>query len=324
MVTAGLLGYVVRRLLWAVPVLLVISMIVFWILRLAPGDPVDSLLGARYDPLTAQNLRNKYGYDDPVYIQYVKYMRNLFQGDLGVSVRHVDFTAAEIIWPKMWVSAQLGLVALILTFAVGIPVGMYAAAGRGTFFDPLTISFWLLVAAIPEFVVIPVLQYLFAFKLKVVGLGWEGVYRAHPLFIEPNALLPVLIMSLPGVAGVARFMRASMIGVMNEDYVRTARAKGLHERTVMITHVARNAMLPLITAIGLSLPGIAAGSLFVETFFGIPGISRESLAAVTHPDYDVMLALILLGSTTFVLMNIAIDVLYAYIDPRIRLGDTRG
>lgn len=313
----GLFGYMVRRLLWAIPVLFAISVIVFWILRLAPGDPVDTILGRHYDEERAAVLRDKYGYDEPVYVQYVKYMDNLFHGDLGVSTRHQDFTVSEVVWPKIKVSSQLGAMALFITFALGIPVGVYAALARGTFLDPLTISFWLALDAVPVFVAIPILQYVFAVKLEWVRLGWEGVW-------SPNIIMPVLIMSLPGVAGVARFMRASVVSVMHEDYVRTARAKGLKERTVIITHITRNALLPMITVIGLSLPGITAGALFTEQYFGIPGIARESLAAVMAPDYDVILALVLFGSTLFVLANVLIDISYAIIDPRVRVGSRRG
>lgn len=312
----GLLAYTIRRVLWAVPVLFAISVIVFYVMRLAPGDPVDSLLGTRYNDQTAAVLRKKYGYDEPVHIQYVKYMENLFKGDLGVSTRHQGFTVKEVIWPKIKVSTQLGAMALIITFALGIPIGVYAALARGTFLDPLTISFWLALDAIPVFVMIPILQYFFAVKLGWIELGWDGVYST-------NVILPVLIMSLPGVAGVARFMRASVISVIGEDYIRTARAKGLRESTVVISHITRNALLPMITVIGLSLPGITAGALFTEQFFGIPGIAREALAAVTAPDFDVVLALVLFGSTLFVIANIVIDVSYAVIDPRVRVGGSR-
>jgi ABC-type dipeptide/oligopeptide/nickel transport system permease component len=160
-------------------------------------------------------------------------------------------------------------------------------------------------------------MWFFVIQLDVVSIQWEGV-------LHPNAILPIAIMSIPGVAGVARFMRASIITVMNEDYVRTARAKGLYERTVIITHITRNAMLPLITVIGLSLPGIAGGALFVELFFGIPGIAREALAAVQAPDFDVIMALVLFGSTMFVFANILVDISYAIIDPRVRVGSSRG
>jgi oligopeptide transport system permease protein len=313
----GLLGYVVRRLLWAIPVLIAVSFIVFSILRMAPGDPVDSLLGQRYDEETAARLRAKYGYDQPILQQYTTYMSNLFRGDLGVSTRHQDFRVSEVIWPKIKVSSQLGAMALFLTFFLGIPIGVYAALARGTFLDPLTISFWLFLDAIPAFVLIPIAQFVLALQLGLVGLGWEGVFST-------NTILPVLIMSLPGVAGVARFMRASVITVMHEDYVRTARAKGLKEQTVVITHITRNALLPMVTVIGLSLPGITSGALFTETYFGIPGIAREALAAVLAPDFDVLLALILFGSVLFVLANILIDVSYAIIDPRVRVGASRG
>lgn len=313
---SGFYGYAVRRLLWAMPVLFGISIIVFLILRLAPGDPVDTLLGNRYDEETAAVLRDKYGYDQPVHIQYVKWVSNLLQGDLGVSTRHRDFTVSEVILPRIWVSTQIGFLAFVLAFAVGIPAGIYAALARGTFLDPLTISFWLAIDAIPAFVAIPILQFLFVIQLGWFDLSWHGVWN-------PNIILPVLIMALPGVAGIARFMRASIISVMGEDYVRTARAKGLRERSVVMNHIARNALLPMFTVIGLSLPGITAGSLFVELYFGVPGIAGEALAAVTAQDYDVILALVMFGSTLFVLANIVVDVSYGFIDPRIKVGAGR-
>lgn len=313
----GLLGYTIRRLLWAVPVLFVISVMVFYMLRLAPGDPVDAILAKNYQEEQAQILRNKYGYDEPIHVQYIKYMNNLAHGDLGISTRHRDFTASEVILPKIWVSTQIGFMALLITFSLGIPVGVYAAMARGTFLDPLTISSWLALDAVPAFVLVPLVQWLFALQLGIVGLGYQGVWSSH-------MILPVLILSLPGVAGVARLMRASVIGVLNEDYIRTARAKGLRERTVVITHITRNALLPMITVIGLSLPGIAAGALFVEQLFGIPGIGQESLAAALAPDFDVILALVLFGSFLFVMANVVIDIVYSVVDPRIRLGAARG
>ena len=313
----GLLGYTIRRLLWAIPVLFVISLLVFYMLRLAPGDPVDAILGQRFQEDQAAVLRKKYGYDQPIHVQYVKYLQNLARGDLGVSTRHQQFTVSEVIIPKIWVSTRLGLIALVISFTLGIFAGIYAALARGTFLDPLTISFWLAIDAVPVFVAAPALMWLFALKLDLVGLGWRG-------FASPNIILPILVLSLPGTAGIARFVRASVLGVLQEDYVRTARAKGLPERTVVFTHVARNALLPLITVIGLSLPGVAGGALIVEQLFGIPGIGREGFDAVLAPDFDVILALVLFGSLLFVLANIAVDILYAVIDPRIRLGAGRG
>lgn len=313
----GLAGYILRRLLWAIPVLFVISVLVFWMLRLAPGDPTETILGNRFDEEQAEVLKKKYGYDQPVHVQYAKYMWNLFQGDMGVSLKHRDFTVSEVILPKLWVSTRLGVMALLISFGLGIPIGVYAALARGTFLDPLTISSWLLLEAIPPFVLIPLVQWALVLKLKLFGLNWEG-------FLSENIILPVLVMGLPGVAGVARLMRASVLGVLGEDYIRTARAKGLKQQTVIVSHITRNALLPMVTVIGLSLPGVAAGALFVEALFGIPGIGQLSLQAVQLPDFDVVLVLILFGSTSFVLANVLIDVAYAFIDPRIRVGGSRG
>lgn len=313
----GLAGYVIRRLLWTAPVIVAISILVFLLLRLAPQDPIDSLLGQRYDEEIAERLRQKYGYDRPLHIQYLKYVQNLFQGDLGVSTQHGDFSVAEVVIPKIRVSAGLNIMAMILIFGLGIPVGVYAALVRGSFLDPLVIGFWLFIDAVPIFVSGVVAPWLFALQLGWVDLTYEGV-------LHPNIILPVFVMALPGVAGVARLMRASVIQVSTEEYVRTARAKGLRERTVVVTHVVRNALLPMITVIGLALPGLFAGSLFVELLFGIPGIGREALQAARGFDFDVVLGLVLFGSILFVLANILIDIAYGFIDPRIRITATRG
>ena len=313
----GLAGYIIRRLLWTVPVIFLISVFVFLLLRLAPQDPIDSLLGQRYDEEIAERLRAKYGYDRPLHIQYLKYVQNLFQGDLGVSTQHGDFSVAEVVIPKIRVSAGLNIMAMILIFGLGIPVGVYAAFVRGSFLDPLVIGFWLFIDAVPIFVSGVVAPWLFALQLGWVDLTYEGV-------LHPNIILPVFVMALPGVAGVARLMRASVIQVSTEEYVRTARAKGLRERTVVVTHVVRNALLPMITVIGLALPGLFAGSLFVELLFGIPGIGREALRAALGFDFDVVLGLVLFGSILFVLANILIDIAYGFIDPRIRITATRG
>ena len=313
----GLAGYILRRLLWTVPVIVAISIMVFLLLRLAPQDPIDSLLGQRYDDEIADRLRAKYGYDRPLHIQYLKYVQNIFQGDLGVSTQHGDFSVAEVVIPKIRVSAGLNIMAMILIFGLGIPVGVYAALVRGSFLDPLVIGFWLFIDAVPIFVSGVVAPWLFALQLGWVDLTYEGV-------LHPNIILPVFVMALPGVAGVARLMRASVIQVSAEEYVRTARAKGLHERTVVVTHVVRNALLPMITVIGLALPGLFAGSLFVELMFGIPGIGREALRAALGFDFDVVLGLVLFGSILFVLANILIDIAYGFIDPRIRITATRG
>ncbi|MFN0148477.1 MAG: ABC transporter permease [Dehalococcoidia bacterium] len=313
----GLTGYALRRLLWTVPVLFAVSVIVFYILRLAPTSPVDSILGTNFTEEQAARLRQKYGYDEPIHIQYFKYMQNLFQGDPGVSVKYRDFSMKEVVFDKMWISFRLNVVAVLITFGLGIPIGIYAALARGTFVDPLTIGFWLLLDAIPVFVMAPLLSWLLAIKFQFVSLSFDGL-------ASPNIILPIVIMSLPGVAGVARFMRASVLSVIGEDYVRTARAKGLRNSTVVMTHITRNALLPMVTVVGLTLPALAGGSLFVEQAFGIPGIGQQAFEAALTPDYDVILVIVLFGSTLFVLANVLVDLVYGLIDPRVRVGRTRG
>lgn len=307
----GLAGYIIRRLLWAVPVLFLISITVFAMLRLAPGSPIDAILGQRYTEEQAEVLRDKYGYDDPLPIQYVKYVGNLAQGDLGVSTRHRDFTASEIIWPKVWISTQIGFIALIIVFGLGIPVGIYAAMARGTFIDPLTISFWLAIEAVPTFVLATLASWFFALKLGIVDLGYEGVW-------SPNMIVPIMVMTLPGVAGVARFMRASVIGVLGEDYIRTARAKGVQEFSIVLHHAMRNAMVPVLTVLGPILAGLITGSFVIEQYFAIPGVGRAFVEAVGARDYGIIMGMTLLYATLIAVLNLAVDVSYAVANPRIR------
>jgi ABC-type dipeptide/oligopeptide/nickel transport system permease component len=322
----ALLAYIVRRILWAIPVLLAVSFITFLLGRAAPADSIDVLLGTRYDEETAQRLRHQYGLDQPIIElqaeppfvggQYPKYLENLVQGDLGVSTGNVDFSAAEVVLPKMWVSAQIAIMATILSFGIGIPLGIFTALRRGRWQDPATISGLLFFQSVPIVVLIGVLQYIFVLELGWVGLSWEGVY-------SPSVILPLVALTLPSLVGVARLARTTTVSVLAEDYTRTARAKGLRERVVIMRHVTRNALLPLITVIGLALAGVAEGAFFTETMFGIPGIANESIEAVANRDYDVIMAITMISATIFIVANILIDISYGLIDPRIRLGASR-
>jgi ABC-type dipeptide/oligopeptide/nickel transport system permease component len=216
----------------------------------------------------------------------------------------------------MWTSAQIAIMATILSFGLGIPIGIFTAIKRGGWQDPATISGLLFFQSVPIVVIIGVLQYVFARELGWVSLNWDGVY-------SPSVILPLVALTVPSLVGVARLARTMTIAVLAEDYVRTARAKGLRERVVVLRHVTRNAMLPLITVIGLSLAGVAEGAFFTETLFGIPGIARESINAVANRDYDVIMAITMVGAAIFIVANILIDISYALIDPRVRLGESR-
>jgi ABC-type dipeptide/oligopeptide/nickel transport system permease component len=311
----GLAGYVLRRLLFLPITLFIVSFATFYITRWGPGDPVRVYAQAGYsDPEALDRVRDKYGLDEPIIVQYGVWLEDvLTDGDMGVSLRYRDRPVTEIIGPKIWVSIQLGLWAFILTFLVGIPAGVYTALKQGTWRDPTLISFFLFFQSIPVLVSVPVLVLVFAAKLHWLPAGgFDGL-------LSKSIIIPTLALSLPGIAGVARLARAATLGTLHEDFVRTARAKGLNEPSVISRHVARNSLVPVMTTvIGLSLVGLVEGAIITETLLGIPGIGLFVFESVNGRDYNVILAIVLLVTTLFVLANLAVDLLLIVIDPRIR------
>jgi ABC-type dipeptide/oligopeptide/nickel transport system permease component len=327
----GLFPYIMRRLLWAPVILLAVSFIAFTITRFGPGDPVSVAQGQYRDPEALARVRHAKGLDKPFLEQYGIYLKNLAHGDLGESFRYKNTPVSEIIFRRMWVSAQFGLVALVIIFGLGIPVGLYAALRQGSWTDPLSISIFLFFQSIPVLVTVPIM--LLVFVLKLHWLPASGLasgsqcavnigFLPDPLncihIFDKRIIMPVLALSLPGIAGVARLTRATTLGVLGEDYVRTARAKGLREFTVIRRHVARNALLPLITVVGISLVALLEGAFFVETLLGIPGVGQLAFDSVRGRDYDVIMALTLIVAVAFILVNIVIDIVYTIIDPRVR------
>jgi peptide/nickel transport system permease protein len=323
----GLAGYILRRLLLAPVILLAISFITFSLGRFGPSDYVEIQAGARANPETIERIREERGLNDPIYQQYARYMWKFVQGDFGQSVRYRGASVQEVITPRLWVTVQYNILVLFLTFGIGIPLGVWAALKRGTWLDPFSIGVFLLFASVPVLVSIPLMQWLF-----VVQLGWlpSGGWSDNEYFgielgiFSKHVILPVLILTLPGVAGVARYMRAQVIEVLDLDYVRTAHAKGLSGEVVVTRHVARNALLPIVTILGFELAGLIAGSIFVEALLGIPGIGGYAYDSVLSSDYDSIMAIVLLGSAAFILANLLVDIAYGFIDPRIRLSGGAG
>ena len=309
---AGVLPFILRRLLWAPPILFVVSFATFTIGRYGPGDPVLLRAGQRADEESIARIREQLGLNDPVIVQYFRYMGGVIQGDLGESLVRPGTEVADLIFPRMAVSVQLGGLGLLLTFALGIPLGIMAALRQGTWADPFSIGVFLAFQSIPVIVMVPLLQLLFVVQLGLFPTGgWDGI-------VSTRIIMPLIALSLPSVASVGRLMRATTLAVMDEDYVRTARAKGLDEFRVVGVHVARNALLPMATVVGLSLVSLLEGAFFTETLFGIPGIAQLTVQAVFQRDYDVIMAMTLIVATAFVVLNIVTDIAYTLIDPRVR------
>ncbi|MPZ49454.1 MAG: ABC transporter permease subunit [Dehalococcoidia bacterium] len=329
---SGTTSYLVRRLMWVPVILFVVSFVTFALGRLGPGDPVRVAAGQFRDDEAFERIRAARGLDKPVYEQYYIYMEGvLTRMDLGESFRYQDYDVSEIIFPAIWRSAQYNAVVLVLTLSMGIPLGVFAARRQGTWADPASISFFLFLQSIYSLISVPFLLLFLALKLGwLPASGWPRDCNVTLDFLpqgyecigvlSAEAVIPIIALSLPAVAIWGRYTRAFTLEVMREDYVRTARAKGIPESKVMTRHVLRNALLPLSTMIIFSLVGLLEGSFFVETLTGIPGIGRLAFEAIGGRDYDMIMAIVMLGAVTFVLASIVVDIVYTMIDPRIRYG----
>jgi peptide/nickel transport system permease protein len=321
-------GYVIRRLAILPLTLFVVSFLTFTVARFGPGDPVTVAAGQVRDPEVLQRIREERGLDGSIVQQYQRWMGRALQGDFGESFIQRGFSVRELVVPKMLVSAQLNVLAIFFVFAIGVPLGLLAAWFQGRWLDPFIISTLLFLSAIPVLVILPPIQWLLAVQFHIIPVGgWNGLVSIYWIagviaipIPDPHLYLPLLVMTIPGFSGVARLVRITALQVSREDYVRTARAKGLEESTVALRHVLPNAMLPVVTAIGLSLAGIVEGAYFTETLLGIPGIGAFTFESVRSRDYDVILATTLIVAFFFIVMNLLTDLAYARIDPRVRLG----
>jgi len=323
----GLAGYIVRRLLLAPVILLFVSIVTFSLGRFAPSDYVEIQAGPQARPETIERIREARGLNDPVYQQYVRYMGGVLRGDFGDSVRYRGRDVEDIILPRLWVTIQYNFIVLVLTFAIGIPVGTWAAMKRGTFLDPLSIGTFLLFASVPVIISIPIFQWLLGSKLGLLPVrGWEerSVLGVEVGIFSKQIILPVLVLTLVGLAGLARFMRAQVLDVLDQDFVRTAHAKGLPEHSVVTRHVVRNALLPISTILGFELAALVGGSIIVESLLGIPGIGQYAYESIGSRDYNGIMAIVLIGATAFIVANLLVDIAYLFIDPRIRIGGQVG
>ncbi len=306
--------YIARRMLWVPFLLLLVSFITFALGRFGPGDPVEILQGQIRNEEARERLRAKLGLDDDLVTQYLRYLWNAARGDFGESYQYRGRSVAELLKNRVWVSAQLNLAALLISVTLGITAGLFAALRQGTWWDSATVAFTLVGQSLHVFLTVPLALLVFALKLDILPThGWGG-------FFSPHIILPALVLGIPGVAIVTRLTRASTLEVTGQDYIRTARAKGLTERVVRLRHILRNALIPVVTTLGFSLAGLASGSFIVELYFGIPGVGLLTIESLFARDYPIIMAVTLLGTILFVLANLLIDVIYPVLDPRIRLG----
>jgi oligopeptide transport system permease protein len=303
-----MVGYIVRRFLWIIPVLFVVSIITFSLMHAVPGGP-----WARDKALPAgimATLNAKYGLDQPVVIQYVNWVGNLLQGNLGPSYKFTDRTVNDIVGGGILTTVQLGLMAFLLAVLLGIPLGVIAALGHNRWPDYLSTAISVIGIAMPSFVLAILLIVFFGVTLKALPTGgWKG---------PDTWILPTLALASFPIAVIARYTRASMLEVTRKDYIRTAQSKGVAGRAVVMRHMIRNALIPVVTILGPTLAFLVTGSFIIESIFGIPGVGRYYVTSIGQHDYGVLMAMTILYAFIVAFLNLAVDIAYAFIDPRIR------
>ena len=306
---------IARRALSLAFVLFSLTFLTFAVSHLAPGDPVLILMGGRHDPARYTFLRHLYGFDRPWYLQYLSYVDGLLRGQLGLSFKYPERPVWSLIAGGLPVSLGLGGAALVLSLAAGVPAGVLAALWRNTWRDTALMAFMLGLYSVPSFVLIPLLWVanLWLYNAKLPSLPVAGWGRPE------HWVLPVLVLAAANVGYIARLMRSSLLEVLRQDFVRTARAKGVPERLVLIRHVLRNALLPLLTLLGPASAQLVTGAFVVENLFAIPGIGFLTVQSIGQRDYPVIQATTLLLGAAVVAMNLVADLAYAVADPRIRL-----
>ena len=310
--------YAIKRLLGAIPTLFIIITVTFFMMRLAPGGPFDS--ERRLPPEIEANIKAAYDLDKPMLTQYGLYLGKLAQGDFGPSFKNKDFTVTELISIGLPVSARLGLSSIVLAMFVGTLLGVFAALRQNKPADHGVMSVAMIGITIPSFVTAPLLT----LALAVYGISVFGTHIALPAGGYGNGalrhmILPVFVLALPQIAVVARLMRASMIEVLRSNFIRTARAKGLSDTQVVIRHGLRAAILPLVSYLGPALAGVIAGSLVVETIFGLPGIGRYFVQGALNRDYTLVMGVVIFYASFVILFNLLADILYSLLDPRVKL-----
>ncbi len=305
-----MLSYVVRRLLQGIPVLLGVSLITFILMHVVPGDPVAVAFEKKADPATIERIRREMGLDRPLPVQYADFLLKALQGDLGRSFQ-TSQPVAEMIRSAMPATLKLTAAAVLVSVAIGVPFGILAALHRGTAIDYMATVAALSFISAPVFWVAMVAQLLFGYRL-----GWLPISG----FDTPKHLvLPALVLGTRYAASIARYTRSSMLDVIGQDYIRTARAKGLSGRVVVFKHALKNALIPVITVVGLEIGGLLTGSILTESVFGIPGLGLVTIRGLNTLDFPVIQATVLLTAVIFVVMNIVVDICYSLIDPRIRM-----
>lgn len=301
--------YIVLRILSLIPVLFVVSFLVFMMLHLVPGDPVRNMLGLHAPPAAIEEMTKRLGLDQPLHIQYYEFLTNALRGDFGISVRTSE-PVIDVIAARYPITVNLAIGATIFATVVGVLFGIISAVHRNKFLDNILMVLSLLAISTPSF-------FLALLAILIFSL-YFGLLPSIGIYSPTHYILPILTLGAQSVGIIARMTRSAMLEVLNQDYIRTARAKGVKERLIVYSHALKNALIPVVTVVGLRFGGLLAGSALIEQVFGIRGIGRLLIDSVLTRDYPVVQATVLLVSLTFVVINLIVDIMYRVVDPRIK------
>jgi ABC-type dipeptide/oligopeptide/nickel transport system permease component len=319
--------YIIRRILWFIPVLFGITLVTFVLARALPGGPFDFAGDRTIPPSVVANLERKYNLDQPMWKQYGKWVLDMLQGDLGPSFHYRSLYVQDILKQTFPVSFQLGMLSMALALIIGIPLGTIAALNHNTPVDYGSSFLAILGVSIPNVVLAPFLIFFFGLKLGWFPVArWGADYTEFIFGILPpltadfwtHAVLPTIALGTGLSASIARLTRASLLQVTREDYIRTARAKGLRERVVIVIHAMKNALIPVVTILGPLFAAIVTGTFVIEQIFGISGMGQHFVDSVNNRDYPIVMGVTMLYSVLLVIANLIVDITYAWLDPRIR------
>ena len=318
--------YIIRRLLQMIPIVFLLSLLIFFVFHLAPGDMVDSM--AANNPHMTQakikQLKHLYHFDRPVIVQYGYWVSGVFHGDLGYSYKYGQ-SVTHVMGTYIWNSFYLSLLSFILEYLIAVPIGVVSATKQYSFYDMFFTVFALIGISIPAFFFGLLLMKWFAVDIKIfpvtgmhtLGSNFKGLRNFVDVLY--HMVLPVIVLTLQGVASTMRYTRTSMLEVIRQDYIRTARSKGLKEKVVIYKHALRNGLIPIITLLGMQLPGLFSGAIMTEQIFGWPGIGPVTLYAVNNRDYQLLMGITVFLAILTLFGNLLADIIYAVVDPRIRL-----
>ncbi|HLO03500.1 MAG TPA: ABC transporter permease [Symbiobacteriaceae bacterium] len=310
-----MLRYIIRRLLAGIPVLLGVSLITFILMHIVPGDPVSVAFDKRYDPAAIASIKHELGLDRPIPVQYLDFVKGAVTGDLGASFQSKK-PVMQIIGDGLPATLKLTASSVLVTLLLGIPLGVLAAVKKGTWLDWGATLGTLTFISAPVFWIAMLAQILVFTLNKATGGNWPISGFRTPLHL----ILPAIVLGSRYAASLSRHTRTAMLDVLGQDYTRTARSKGVSERLVIFKHALKNALVPVLTIVGLEIGGLLTGSILIESVFGIPGVGLATINGLTNRDFPVIQGSVLFTAVIFVLINILVDISYSFVDPRIRIS----